>query len=164
MARFRRGWALGNKQFKDNPVGQFLPVGQVSHLDGKDFAKANEVRWNRILDKCLSVMEKDTRDIRMDKKSVHWKALIALFMKDNTSVSDVWLPKHVSFRRGCVKRSIFTGIVSCSRHVPFDRRLMERVVGRIGETAFWRPTDEHQTTHEHSHGPIRSRSPTRSLA
>jgi len=48
----------------------------------KDFAEANEIRWNRILEKCLTVMEKDPRDIRTDKKSFHWKALIALFMKE----------------------------------------------------------------------------------
>ena len=62
----------------------------------KDFAEANEIRWNRILEKCLTVMEKDPRGIRTDKKSVHWKALIALFMKDNTSVSNVWLTKHLN--------------------------------------------------------------------
>ena len=53
----------------------------------EDLAEANEIRWNRILAKCLAVMEKDSGDIHTAKKSVHWKALIALFMKDNTSVS-----------------------------------------------------------------------------
>ncbi len=91
-----RGWALGSKQFKEELVDQFLPVGQVGHLEGRDLAEANEIRWNRILAKCLAVMEKDSRDIRTAKKSVHWKALIALFMKDNTSVSNVWLTNHLN--------------------------------------------------------------------
>jgi REP element-mobilizing transposase RayT len=95
-SRLCRGWALGNKQFKEELVDRFLPVGQVGHLEGKDFSEANEIRWNRILEKCLTVMEKDSRDIRMDKKTVHWKSLIALFMKDNTSVSNVWLTKHLN--------------------------------------------------------------------
>jgi hypothetical protein len=91
-----RGWALGSKQFKEKLVDQFLPVGQVGHLEGKDLAEANKIRWDRILAKCMAVMEKDSRDIRTDKKSVHWKALIALFMKDNTSVSNVWLTNHLN--------------------------------------------------------------------
>lgn len=28
---------------------------------------------------------------------------------------------------------------------------MERIIGRIDETAFWKPTDEHQTLHDYSH-------------
>lgn len=35
-------------------------------------------------------MEKDTTAIAADKKSAQWKGLIALFMKDHTSVSNVW--------------------------------------------------------------------------
>ena len=95
-SRLCRGWALGSKKFKQELVEQFLPVGQVGHVEGKDFAEANEIRWNRILEKCLTVMEKDPRGNRTDKKSVHWKALIALFMKDNPSVSNVWLTKHLN--------------------------------------------------------------------
>ena len=91
-----RGWALGSKQFKEKLVDQFLPVGQVGHLEGKDLAEANKIRWDRILAKCMAVMEKESRDIRTDKKSVHWKALIALFMKDYTSVSNVWLTNHLN--------------------------------------------------------------------
>lgn len=91
-----RGWALGSKQFKEKLVDKFLPVGQAGHLEGKDFAEANEIRWRHILDKCLSIMEKDSQDIQTDKKSIHWKVLIALFMKDNTSVSNVWLTKHLN--------------------------------------------------------------------
>ena len=95
-SRLCRGWALGNKQFKEELVDQFLPVGQAGHLEGKDLAEANEIRWTRILDTCLTIMKKDSGDIHMDKKSVHWKALIALFMKDNTSVSNTWLTKHLN--------------------------------------------------------------------
>ena len=91
-----RGWALGSKQFKEKLVDQFLSVGQVGHLEGKDLAEANEIRWNRILSRCLAVMDKDSRDIRTDKKSVDSKVLIALFMKDNTSVSNVWLTSHLN--------------------------------------------------------------------
>ena len=95
-SRFCRGWALGNKEFKEEIVGQFLPVGQVGRLEGQDFAEANEIRWSHILEKCLTVMDKNPRDISTDRKSVHWKALIALFMKDNTSVSNVWLAEHLN--------------------------------------------------------------------
>jgi len=94
--RLCRGWALGSKQFKEDLVDKYLPVGQVGHLEGRDLAEANEIRWNRILAKCMAVMEKDSRDVHTDKKSVHWKALIALFMKDNTSVSNVWLTSHLN--------------------------------------------------------------------
>ena len=85
-----------SRQFKEELVDQFLPVGQAGHLEGKDLAEANEIRWNRILAKCLAVMEKDSGDIHAAKKSVYWKALIALFMKDNTSVTNVWLTNHLN--------------------------------------------------------------------
>jgi putative transposase len=95
-SRLCRGWALGSKQFKEKLVDQFLPVGKVDHLEGKDYSEANEIRWKCILEKSLTVMKKNVKDISADKKSVHWKALIALFMKDNTSVSNVWLTKHLN--------------------------------------------------------------------
>lgn len=91
-----RGWALGDKQFKEELVDKYLPVGQVRHLEGKDLAEANAIRWSRILKKCLAVMDKNSCDIRTDKKSIQWKGLIALFMKDHTSVSNVWLTKHLN--------------------------------------------------------------------
>jgi len=37
----------------------------VGHLEGKDLAEANEIRWHRILAKCMMVMAKDSRDIRV---------------------------------------------------------------------------------------------------
>ncbi len=91
-----RGWALGDKQFKEQLVDKFLPVGQIRHLEGKNLKEANEIRWQRILTKCLSVMEKDKTDITADRKSAEWKGLIALFMKDHTSVSNVWLTQQLN--------------------------------------------------------------------
>jgi len=95
-SRLCRGWALGGKHFKEELVGKFLPVGQAGHLEGKDLSEANEIRWNLVLKRCLSIVEKDKRDIQQDKKSAEWKVLVALFMKDHTSVPNTWLTKHLN--------------------------------------------------------------------
>ena len=91
-----RGWALGHRQFKEQLIDKFLPVGQIRHLEGKNLKEANEIRWQQILTKCLSVMEKDKTDITADRKSAEWKGLIALFMKDHTSASNVWLTQQLN--------------------------------------------------------------------
>jgi putative transposase len=95
-SRLCRGWALGGKHFKEELVDKFLPVGQTGHLEGKDLSEANGIRWNLVLKTCLSIAEKDKRDIQQDKKSAEWKVLVALFMKDHTSVPNTWLAKHLN--------------------------------------------------------------------
>jgi hypothetical protein len=95
-SRLCRGWALGGKHFKEELVDKFLPVGRAGHLEGKDLSEANEIRWSLILKRCLSIVEKDKQDIQQDKKSADWKVLVALFMKDHTSVPNTWLAKHLN--------------------------------------------------------------------
>ncbi len=94
-SRLCRGWALGSKPFKERLVEKFLPVGRAGHLEGKDLSEANEIRWTLTLKRCLRIVDKDIKEIEQDKKSADWKVLIALFMKDHTSVANTWLAKHL---------------------------------------------------------------------
>ncbi len=43
----------------------------------------------------MQIVGKNKRDCQQDKKSAHWKVLIALFMKDHTSVANSWLARHL---------------------------------------------------------------------
>ncbi len=68
-SRLGRDWALNIKQFKEALVDPFLPVGQVGHLEGKDLAEANEIRWGRVLAKCMAVMEMESWDLSKPLKA-----------------------------------------------------------------------------------------------
>lgn len=91
-----RGWALGGREFKESLVEKFLPVGSVRHLEGKDLQEANQIRWETILKHGMKALGKTKADIQSDKKSASWKVMIAYFMKERTSVSNVWLAKRLN--------------------------------------------------------------------
>ena len=58
-------------------------------------SEANDIRWTLTLKRCLTIVGKDKKEIEQDTKSADWKVLIALFMKDYTSVANTWLAKHL---------------------------------------------------------------------
>jgi hypothetical protein len=91
-----RGWALGSKTFKEELVEKFLPVGSVRHLEGGDLQEANQVRWETMIKACMISLGKTKADVQSDRKAALWKVMIAYFMKEHSSVSNVWLAKYLN--------------------------------------------------------------------
>jgi hypothetical protein len=93
-----RGWALGSKEFKKAILDDTLsdkPTLQ-SHFEGSDLTEANELLWERLLDQCLSALEKTTEDIKADPKSADWKVAIATVLKKQTSAQNSWISQKLS--------------------------------------------------------------------
>jgi putative transposase len=90
-----RGWALGTKSFKQSLLGSegLLQEGSLDglQLEGQELHEANELQWEHQLERMLSVLQKDTRDILSDKKSAQWKVWIANVLKRNTAATNVWI-------------------------------------------------------------------------
>ena len=91
-----KGLALGGKRFKEELVEKYFPVGSVRHLEGSDLQEANRIRWERLVKTCMKALGKTKADIQSDKKAAHWKVMIAYFMKERTSISNVWLAKRLN--------------------------------------------------------------------
>ena len=96
FARMCRGWALGCKQFKEELVEKHVPVGSIRHLEGRDLQEANRIRWETMLSRCMIALGTTKTDVQCDKKAAPWKVMIAYFMKEYTSVSNVWLAKRLN--------------------------------------------------------------------
>jgi len=96
FSRLCRGWALGSRTFKEELVGTSLPVGSVRHLEGADFQEANQVRWETMVKACMKSLGKTKADVQSDRKAAAWKVMIACFMKEHSSVSNVWLAKYLN--------------------------------------------------------------------
>ncbi len=92
-----RGWALGTKSFKTD----LLEKEQVQWVEcvGRETEEARHLYWERLLNKLLAHHGKDYNNIQMDKKSAHWKVMIAHYMKRNTLVSNTWLASHLNMGR-----------------------------------------------------------------
>jgi putative transposase len=91
-----RGWALGSKAFKEELVEKYVPLGSIYHLEGADLQEANQVRWETLVKACMKSLGKTRADVQSDKKAAPWKVMIACFMKTHSSVSNVWLAKHLN--------------------------------------------------------------------
>jgi hypothetical protein len=98
-----RGWALGTKDFKkalleeleedDESVDQ---PEEIPRYDGERLREANELRWEMLLDKGLSALEKDTKSINGDLKSADWKVALACLIKIKTSATNVWITQQLN--------------------------------------------------------------------
>jgi REP element-mobilizing transposase RayT len=90
-----RGWALGTKSFKQRLLGSegLLKEGSLDslQLEGQELQEANELQWEHQLERMLSVLHKDDREIVSDKKSAQWKVWIANVLKRNTAATNVWI-------------------------------------------------------------------------
>lgn len=91
-----RGWALGCKQFKEKLVEKHVHENSIRHFEGRDLQEANRILWEIMHDRCMKILCKTQADTESDKKTAPWKVMIACFMKEHTSVSNVWLAKKLN--------------------------------------------------------------------
>ncbi|MEM1223392.1 MAG: transposase [Verrucomicrobiota bacterium] len=103
-----RGWAIGTKDFKkallkeakqskdDGNGGKVSERGTIPRYDGESLREANELQWELLLEKGLSVMEKDSEAIANDKKSASWKVLLAALIKQKSSATNVWITQKLN--------------------------------------------------------------------
>jgi len=90
-----RGWALGTKSFKRGLLESegLLKEGSFEslQLEGRELLEANELRWENLLERMLSALEKDGNAVVSEKKSVQWKVWIADVLKRRTAATNVWI-------------------------------------------------------------------------
>ena len=65
-------------------------------FEGSDLEEVNELIWERVLERGLSVMKKSGEDIVRETKSVNWKVVIACALKRQTSASNSWIAKELN--------------------------------------------------------------------
>ena len=87
-----RGWTLGTKSFKQSLLRSegLRQEGSLDglQLEGQELQEANDLQWEHQLERMLSVLHKDDREILPDKKSAQWKVWIANVLKRNTAATN----------------------------------------------------------------------------
>jgi putative transposase len=96
FTRMCRGWALGCREFKEELIEKYVPTGSTRHFEGRDLREANRIRWETMLARCMQALGKTQVEVWSDRKTAPWKVMIAYFMKEQTSVSNVWLAKRLN--------------------------------------------------------------------
>jgi len=96
FSKLCRGWALGCKVFKEELIEKYVPKSSIHHLEGSDLQEANHIRWETLVKACMKSLGKTKTDVQSDRKAVPWKVMIACFMKEHSSVSNVWLAKYLN--------------------------------------------------------------------
>jgi hypothetical protein len=90
-----RGWALGTKSFKRGLLESegLLKEGSFEslRLEGRELREANELRWENLLERMLSTLQKNDNAISSEKKSAQWKVWIAVVLKSHTAATNVWI-------------------------------------------------------------------------
>lgn len=97
--KMSRGWALGTKDFKRSLLKSegLLKDGSLRalKLEGKELQEANELRWENLLEKGLSILGKTPAQAESELKSAEWKVWIALVLKSRTSATNVWIAERL---------------------------------------------------------------------
>lgn len=101
-----RGWAIGTKDFKkalleeledaeeeDEKTDRFAAVARYY---GEGLREANQLRWEMLLEKNLSVLGKDRESIATDLKSAKWKVMLAALLKQKTSATNGWITRQLN--------------------------------------------------------------------
>jgi hypothetical protein len=60
-------------------------------LEGRELREANELRWENLLERMLSTLQKNDNAISSEKKSAQWKVWIAVVLKSHTAATNVWI-------------------------------------------------------------------------
>ena len=102
------GWALGTKDFKKALIAEAAEAeklqnenesgadSKIPFYDGETLREANELRWELILEKCMSALGKTNEVAQSDIKSADWKILIASVLKSKTSASNAWIAQKLN--------------------------------------------------------------------
>ena len=64
---------------------------KVLRYDSQSLRKANELRWELLMDQCMNALGKTNEMVQNDIKSADWKVLIVTVLKHKTSASNVWI-------------------------------------------------------------------------
>jgi REP element-mobilizing transposase RayT len=100
--KMTRGWALGSKDFKREVLAEAIkesdpnPRGDGIRFEGSELAEINELIWERVLERGLSVVKKTRDDIVREAKSVEWKVAIACALKRRTSAPNNWIADELN--------------------------------------------------------------------
>ena len=85
---------MGTRAFKKAVLKDNAEL--IDQWPGAEFGEARELYWENLLDRFLTNLDKTTNDINSDKKSAHWKVMIAHYMRSHTAVTNGWLSKKLN--------------------------------------------------------------------
>jgi len=121
-----RGWALGTKAFKT----ELLEKEQVQWVEsvGRETEEARHLYWENLLNRLLAYHGKDSGNILTEKKSAHWKVMIAHYMKKHTLVSNTWLAEHMNMGR---PQGVSQYVSGFERSKGFKTASYRKMTGRI---------------------------------
>jgi|GEM_PF-2406034 hypothetical protein len=131
-----QGRALGSKEFKKSILDDELSQKPLlhNHFEGRDLIEANELLWERLLDQCLSALEKAPEDIKADPKSADWKIAIATVLKKQTSVQNTWISQHLSMG---VPQAVSRYTAALLAKPKRQQELLSRLTTRITDPLLW---------------------------
>lgn len=97
-----RGWCLGEKDFKQAHVKEFLAKKETLRLEKGGLADLNKSHWQAALTQCLNKLGMSRISAEESAKSAPWKLAIAAKLRASTSVSNKWLSRelHMGVARG----------------------------------------------------------------
>lgn len=96
LALMNRGWALGCREFKEQLIERYAPVGERHGWGGRDFQEANRIRWETLVKAYMKALGRTEDEGRTHRKTAPWKVMIAHLMKERTSVGTIWLSERLN--------------------------------------------------------------------
>ena len=94
--RMCSGWCIGSSEFASAVSEDLVKRKDVVRLEREDLVSLNHTRWESLLFKSLSLLDKKEEDALKDAKSAEWKLSIACRLKRETSVTNAWLTQRLN--------------------------------------------------------------------
>jgi REP element-mobilizing transposase RayT len=106
FSKMCRGWSIGTKKFKKAMLEELDEAEKddeesdssdaVARYYGEGLREANQLRWEMLLERGLSALEKNRESIVTDLKSAKWKIILAALLKQKTSATNVWITRQLN--------------------------------------------------------------------
>jgi hypothetical protein len=133
-----KGWVVGSKGFKSTllPDHAMAALSRAWERDGAGEIQVHE--WERLLGSALLALGRSGGELETKPKAQGWKLAVAVFLKEHSQASNVWLAKRL--RLGTAKYA--SHLISKMRNAPSP--LAELI--RLRQMAYQNPRNGNKAT------------------
>jgi REP element-mobilizing transposase RayT len=90
-----RGWCIGSAEFRKGLAKEYLEEREFLLLEGEELKEFNRLQWQLLLEKCMKLLQKTTKDLETRPKAPAWKLAIGSRLKRTCSVTNQWLSESL---------------------------------------------------------------------
>ncbi len=122
-ASLSKGWVVGSAGFKAALIKDHNVAAQARAWESQGANEIREQAWEELCGRALKILKRSNSELAVGPKSETWKVAIAVFLKERTQASNVWLGQRLKFGRAKYVSRLATAMKRASPQPDELRRL-----------------------------------------